>query len=736
VPLDPKRRVLFILIAVVVLPLALACGLELGLRLAGYGYSTRFFKPLRIGNQEYLVENDKFGWRFFPPEISRSPTPTRMLAHKPPGTYRIFLLGESAALGDPEPAFGVARYLQALLEERYPSTRFEVIPAAMTAINSHTVLPIARECAGHEGDLWIIYMGNNEMIGPFGAVTVFGSQSPPFWYVRFSLAIQRTRVGQLLANLGRRLTGASGRHGPSWGGMQMFLQNQIAPADHRKEWVYYAFQRNLDDILRAGRSAGVPMILSTVAVNLKDCAPFGSLAGAGHDAAGFDQLKAEGIAAQGTGELVQAAAKFEQASRLEPHYAEVEFRWGQCLLGLTNAAAARARFEQACDDDSLPFRTDTRINREIVQTAARFTGRDLALFDAVALMATNSRVGIAGDESFYEHVHFNFDGNYRLALGLATEVSKFLPARITQQSTDSWANQDGCERDLGLTDWNRRDVYDNMRRRFVQPPFTGQPANAQKARLWDERIAELQRQLTPTHAEPARQIYREALRRRPEDFRLHMNYAAFLESTHELPAAVQEWKAVYELLPHHYLAAYETGRLLAAQDQAEEARVWLSRALLLRPDLSEGWYELGRVQGAGGQFQAALSSFERARQLVPGEPRYRCEMAKALVKLQRRDEAIAQLKEAVRLGPVSWEAHYLLGEQLAFTGQVPEARREFEESLRLQPAYPMAHFNLGVALAQQGQVQDARREFEQVLRLDPENQLARRALAQLPPGRP
>ena len=172
--LDPKRRALFIVIALVAVPAVLLLALELGLRLCGYGYETTFFKPLRIGTEDYLVENDKFGWRFFPPEISRSPTPIRMPAHKSPGTYRIFLLGESAASGDPEPAYGMGRYLQVLLQERYPATRFEVVPAAMTAINSHAVLPIARECASHEGDLWVVYMGNNEMAGPFGAATVFG----------------------------------------------------------------------------------------------------------------------------------------------------------------------------------------------------------------------------------------------------------------------------------------------------------------------------------------------------------------------------------------------------------------------------------------------------------------------------------------------------------------------------------------------------------------------------------
>src|SRR3974390_2119355 len=201
--LSRTKKWIFGLVGFVLLPLLVVLGVELGLRLAGYGFPTSFFQPLRIGTNDCLVENEKFGLRFFPPELARSPSPVVMEAKKPLDVYRIFLLGESAALGDPRPAYGVARYLEMLLHERYPATRFEVICGAVTAINSHAVLPIARECARHEGDLWIVYMGNNEMIGPFGATTVFGTQSPPLAYVRFSLALQRTRLGQWLTSTGR-----------------------------------------------------------------------------------------------------------------------------------------------------------------------------------------------------------------------------------------------------------------------------------------------------------------------------------------------------------------------------------------------------------------------------------------------------------------------------------------------------------------------------------------------------
>ncbi len=120
-----------------------------------------------------------------------------MAVNKPADTCRIFVFGESAAMGDPDPSFGAWRYLQVLLHERFPGTDCEVICVAMTAINSHVVLPIARECARRDGDLWIIYMGNNEMVGPFGAGTVFGSRAPGT-LCSAEIAAKATMTGQLL----------------------------------------------------------------------------------------------------------------------------------------------------------------------------------------------------------------------------------------------------------------------------------------------------------------------------------------------------------------------------------------------------------------------------------------------------------------------------------------------------------------------------------------------------------
>jgi hypothetical protein len=65
-----RRRWAFRLIAMTVVPAAFFLLLELGLRLGGYGYDTRFFVPLP-GTAE-VVPNPHFAWRFFPPTGSDS----------------------------------------------------------------------------------------------------------------------------------------------------------------------------------------------------------------------------------------------------------------------------------------------------------------------------------------------------------------------------------------------------------------------------------------------------------------------------------------------------------------------------------------------------------------------------------------------------------------------------------------------------------------------------------------
>ena len=587
--------------AATLVPLVLLGLLELGLRVVGYGHSTRLFLPRTIGGREFLIPNEKFTHGFFPPALARAPLSSRMAADKPEGTYRIFLLGESAAYGDPDPSFGVGRYLEALLEERYPAGDFEVVCVAITAINSHVILPIARECAKHDGDLWVVYMGNNEMIGPYGAGTVFGDQAPGLGSVRAAVALKNTRLGQLMDRMvGGLRSGAAAPE--AWEGIAMFSKNPLRHDDPKRLRAYENFKANLDDILSVGKKAGVPIILSTVASNLRDCSPFLSVHSAGLKPAQqteWQRLFQEAAALEAGGNNQAALALYAKAAALDSHFAELQFRIGTCQLALRDADKAREAFERARDDDALVVRADTRINGIITDAVTR-AGADGSVVgvDAVEVLASQTPDAIPGKELFYEHVHFTMAGNYQLARALAGKVAQRLPSAITATGGERAAEveADVVNRRLAATVWDQKRVWDVALGRISVAPFTSQSSHPRNLEYCKARMKEVDARTTSQSPARDQAMYEAALAREPDDTLVRWNYAQFFERTGRLPDAAKQGKRICERLPDASWPHYFTGSVLARQGRKAEAADYLERALRITPEFPQARKELDQIR--------------------------------------------------------------------------------------------------------------------------------------------
>jgi len=729
-PLSTGRKWFFRFIALFILPLFLLGGVEIGLRLAGYGYPTGFFKKIRRDGKDYFINNENFTLRFFPPQLARWPDPFLIPAVKSPDTIRVFIFGESAAMGDLQPAYGASRFMEVQLRERFPGKKFEVVNLGITAINSHVILPIARECAKHDGDFWIIYMGNNEMVGPFGTATVFGAQALPREAAQMNIELQRTRLGQLLVATVRRLGGNS--KNTSWGGMEMFLGNRVAPDDRRKETVYRNFEANLRDIVRAGLNSGANVILSTVSVNLKDSPPFASLANSNlpaADRAQFDRDFAGGKLLQSQSNFLAAAVQFTQAAKLDAQYAEAHFRLAQCELALTNVAA-RDQFQIACDDDALPFRADSRINDIIRQVAQRNAGKRLSLCDAERELAADSPAGIAGEDIFLEHVHFNLNGNYRLGKLWAEQVAQGLAAAGIESAGTNSLSWEACDCALGLTIWNRQFGLQAKIQRLGDPPLSTQFNNSERIRkLQDEELQLRRLEAQLGAAERAREVFTNALARAPSDKYLYEGLANFCEANHDWPGALAAYRRMTELMPADFYACLQLGRLLGEQGQPAQGEPFLEEAAHLRPSLPTGWLELGSVMLAQQKYAAALDCLEHAIRLRPQEPSYVCSAGRMLAKLNRHAEAMADFRRSIQLDPGYWQAHFELADELNSANQLEEAAREYTAVLNLNPRHVPSHIKLGLVLERFNRLDEAIACFQNALKIEPDNRVAQECLA-------
>ncbi len=676
---------LFRVTAAVFIPLLSFGTLESGLRVFGYGNPTDFF--VKIQGRDAYTPNPRFGWRFFRPEIARRPEPYVLPARKGADTFRIFVLGESAAMGIPDPAFGFGRILEGMLRDRYPGIRFEVINAAMTAINSHAILPIVRDCAGRNGDLFIVYAGNNEVVGPYGAGTVFQAYSPSLRTIRLGIWLKSTRTGQLIEGLIRRLVKRDEGF-TAWQGMEMFLSNPVPADDPRLEKVYDHFRQNLADICDVTRRSGAGVMVCTVATNLKDNAPFASVHRSGltpSDLMEWERLYRQGTALAESGQHAGAVEAFLKAARYDSQFADLPFRLARSYLALGQFDKARERFLQARDLDALRFRADTRINEIIRQVADGREGQGVYLIDAVrAFELEEASHGIPGGELFYEHVHLNFDGNVLLAKALFERMAPILQVKFRDQTGRDVAapSKAVCQAQVALTDWNDYEMQSQMAEMMDRPPFTHQLDYAQdRLRRYQALKAFRLQHVFPAAAKKAqaRQVYQKAVERNPDDLSFRQTFVHLLQGNRDYDEAAAQCRALIDRIPDNPRFHGGLGDVLSLQGKYAEAMDQYREMQRLLPGLAAPYVQAGTALAKQGKLSEAAVELGRALEIDPGSDR--TALAETFEARRRPDEARATLAAGLEIAR-RHRAERVEGIFLDRIGEVYYRQGNFSEALK------------------------------------------------------
>jgi tetratricopeptide (TPR) repeat protein len=756
-PLSSGKLWFFRFLLVIGVPVIFVGTTESVLHLVGYGYPTGFLISTESNGQKVLVQNNLFGWRFFGPAMARIPEPICVPKVKGPNTIRIIVFGESAAQGDPQPRFGLSRMLQAMLELRYPGTHFEVINAAMVAINSNVILPIARDCAKANADIWVIYMGNNEVVGPYGAGTVFGQQTPPLPLIRANLALKSTRIGQLADALMREI------HKPSadqsqWGGMEMFLNQQVPAYDPRMKAVYGHFTRNLSDIISAGRHSGAGIIVSTVAVNLKDSAPFASEHRPGlsdQEKNEWDSLYEKGISAQNAGYVQEAANAFGKAAQIDNDFAELRFRQGSCALALGDSANALKHFIAARDLDTLRFRCDGRLNDLIRQLVSSDGDPRVVLADAEQSFAENSPNGLPGDNLFYEHVHLNFDGNYLLALTLAPKLEGLLPEKVIVQVPTSrpWPSEADCARRLAWSGFDKEQAEAEIFSRLAQPPFTSQMSHDVEVKKMEAELENLMPATQPPGVQSAENLCKLALNLAPDDPVVREQLAVLEQLSGDLTNALVNAQQAVDILPSSSEDWSQLGTILAEQHRYDDSVAAFRTALRWNPEsvwalknLAQSLNDLGQPGQAMDEYKHAVvinphfgpawlglgQIYEKMSDAAKAEDCYHKALSNrvknyAELKTLARfcasrgwyEAAATNYEDAIKLSPGDATLYVEAGQNLENQDRHAEAEKLFSDAVRLSPDFMEARFLYGLELGRDGEAAGAAEQFRQAVRIMP-----------------
>ncbi len=589
------------LLLALVAPILLLVGLEFGLRMSGYGFSTDFFIASEDGKA--WVENPKFAWQFYSPSSRLKPHPFRLSQAKSEDSIRIFVLGGSAALGTPESAYGFVRILERMLELSFPDQTFEVINAAMPGINSHLVRSIARDCARREPDLFLVYMGNNELVGLHAPGPDSQGLTDKLPILRLIQAVRSSRTGQLLGPLTQAL---APKQPEGEQDMAFFREHRLSSRDPGRRAVYRNLYVNLYDILNAARSAGAKTVVSTVAVNLRECPPLGSL----HDPkmdktkrAEWDSQFALGISHQDGGDYEAALLAFEAAWRLDHGYAELAYRLAQCHEALGNVDQASGYYYMARDLDALPFRADSGVIQAIREVTQQFASDGVRLLKADQLLTEDldTAVALPGLETFYEHVHFRFAGDYRLASLFFREVQTSLQEKLglEEGALKEPPSLDECALALAYNRVNEGLLESSIMDLTSHAPFLDQIGHEQRKEEQQARLRERYGNLNTEDVAEAFRIYQEAKETYPNDWNLPYLLARLHFTFHNFEAARDNLALATKLMPH-----------------VLEVQLGYTRALIETKQFDDAFREIKRMQEShpgSPEVEAALST-AKARQ--------------------------------------------------------------------------------------------------------------------------
>lgn len=434
------RLVALTAISVLAAVLMLAA-LEGALRLAGYGgYGSAFRVVGTLDNGSKVVFTDHAGptsYFFANRSLPGSLDPVAFESPKPRGTFRVLVVGESAAKGNPYPRpLSWADLFREMLESSatageapasvlHPGRRVEIINLGTTAVASYPVLGLMTQGLDFEPDLVIAYLGNNEFYGAYGVASLHSAGRSPTM-IRAVRALKSLAVAQFAD---QHLRPAP--HGdPDKTLMETMVgRSFIGPNDPARAAAAHNLGTFVADMADRCRDRGAPLIVCTPPANERGLAPLGrpDLSGRHESARGEIERDLAAAVAALPNDPVAAESAARRALARAPDHATAHHVLARALLAQGRDAASE--FRAALDLDPMPWRppsASVQAIRDAVRgRAAAGTGTSapaVTLCDLERVFRDASPGGSVGWELMDDHVHASLAGQALIARALLRTV--------------------------------------------------------------------------------------------------------------------------------------------------------------------------------------------------------------------------------------------------------------------------------------------------------------------------
>jgi tetratricopeptide (TPR) repeat protein len=144
--------------------------------------------------------------------------------------------------------------------------------------------------------------------------------------------------------------------------------------------------------------------------------------------------------------------------------------------------------------------------------------------------------------------------------------------------------------------------------------------------------------------------------------------------------------------------------------------IWMANRRRLRGQVPRH-IKAGRMHYFQGEYEAALTAFNRAIQIAPQLAEAYCGRGSVYQAIGQTELALADLGRAIARDPRLTAAYIQRGKIRTETGEFDAALDDFGRVMEIRPADPELYLHRGVCLLKNGQIQEAAADFHRVLKL-------------------
>jgi tetratricopeptide (TPR) repeat protein len=207
------------------------------------------------------------------------------------------------------------------------------------------------------------------------------------------------------------------------------------------------------------------------------------------------------------------------------------------------------------------------------------------------------------------------------------------------------------------------------------------------------RDPEVLYQATHVYADLSTRASQDLMREAPFSYHAHELIAETLEQQGKWDQAAAEYRKILEMNSALPGIHFRLGRALLSKpdptpEQVQEAKRDFELELKIDPQNAGAEGVLGEIAATAGDTAGAIDHYRRATTLDSGFAEAYVGLGSALVAEKRYAEAVPALETAVKLSPDDPTAHYNLATALSRVGRKEEADREFAIHRKMQEANP------------------------------------------------